>query len=101
MAVCLAASFLSCGENKWHRYLVGVWIIDSINYKGDDITKCLISNGMGFRKDNSLLLPSAQYVCSKFNEPVQTGTFKTEEISADSAIIEFSTDNHFFNGKHL
>lgn len=102
IAVCLAATSLSCRENKWHKYLVGAWMIDSINYHGYNINKCFLVDAIAFKRDNTLFLPKApEYTCPDFIDYVQTGTFKTEEINNDSAIIEFNTENHFFRGKHL
>ena len=101
MAIIGALHLNSCRNNLLHEYLTGTWVIDSINYEGHNIKRCLLVNSVSFEEDNSLFLPDADFLCTKFKDRVHTGTFKTEEISKDSAIIDFDTDNHFFRGRHL
>jgi hypothetical protein len=92
----------SC-KKSWTREIEGgIWLVDSINFKGNDIKHCLMVNAVSFKNDKTVHLPGVNWgLCSKIYEPEETGFFKTSEIGKDSAVIIFTSNNRIFKGKHL
>ena len=97
--IILLAVLSSCSSNKTETVISGVWTIDTISYKNQDIIQCLGLNVLTFKKDNNCELPVVEN-CNGINDYNRNGSWKIIDVKNTPVILNILSENRIFNGKY-
>lgn len=93
--------FSGCSSNSnLNNGVCGGWSIDTLYFIDDDITACMVINGITFEENRVVLLPVTEYFCEGFEEYVDKGEWDIIDNDSISNQLIITTKNHFFNGIH-
>lgn len=95
----------SC-KSEIESTMVGWWTIDIIEYNGQNIRPCLLTNTINFNKDGSLELPPPDDICTgkttikyrvKGDWQILSSPLPLDTIPIR---VKFQTNESFYNGEH-
>ena len=99
--ILCACTVVSCKPHKLANKLDGSWIVDSVNFKGHDIKRCLTLNAISFdTRKGTCNLFGAEYFCQNLVEKDTKATFTLQEMNDTEGILNIQTGNQFFQGQH-
>ncbi|MCU0435620.1 MAG: hypothetical protein MUC87_19325 [Bacteroidia bacterium] len=102
IALACCIHFFSCEKSIAKRNITGLWVIDTLIYKGNNIKYCLGNNAISFDKTGACTVPEViRFNCTSDSiTNRRNGTYLFSEMPSQEHKLELNWVTSIFKGNH-